>query len=405
MLSGLLRLKHIRCCFVSNDMWVRLVFVSCFLQIVSCYIGFQFYLHDLSIENVYGPFNPIYTDECRDLNLVTQLYKTIYSNNQIQSLYSLLPHKILPATHPGYTEVQVLKNIRYLSFTDCDNNSIGRDVIQNLPNLETLALKRDSIGVIPPKVFYKIPVKQLDFSENIIVSLENDVFVDLPNLERLFLFQNKINAWNPQCISNVPKLLVLDLANNELEEIPQNAFTAVTNLKWLSLMTNRIKNLHYTSFWQLKHLEILDLRNNHIQILPTELFLPLKRLRLLFLHNNQLVYIEENHLNNLIGIQFLTFDSNPWQCACYDAIVRWGNRNSVTLFKPKCNNETSLVCTISWKKCQPIYDINKVMQFRANTKMSKCFIEPENLYSYFRKAGIGNDLNAHINSWLQKNTS
>ena len=215
-----------------------------------------------------------------------------------------------------------LKNLKYLDFSNnklvhlhkeigtlfslvdlnLSNNlllEIPRE-IQNLKELEILNLSNNKLQEIPNNF---IKLKRLDLSENLI---KGEFNILANNLEELILFKNKINAID---LSNLENLVYLDIHNNflsEFEKIPNsnkfdtivlgfNKLVKICNLKnapkisVLDLNNNKLENLSEEIFY-LKELKTLNLMNNSINDLPPQLC---------FLKNLVRINLEGNPLKKL----------------------------------------------------------------------------------------------------------
>jgi Leucine-rich repeat (LRR) protein len=153
-----------------------------------------------------------------------------------------------------------------------------------------------------------------------------------------------------------PATDALDLAGNELEEVPTWVFD-LANLRALSVRGNRIKRLHKLGL--LRSLEYLDLDNNHLKALPTELF-QLTRLRYLSLDNNRIprlpdelaslnaletLDIGNNRLAKLpeaIGslVSLTSLDVGNNRLSKLPASI--SNLSNLTIFQAECNSMTEL---------------------------------------------------------------
>ncbi len=153
------------------------------------------------------------------------------------------------------------------------------DAWSKFVNLEFLSFKNDHLKDIPKEIGLLKNLKVLDLSGNDFTTLP-PTFSSLVNLEELFL-NDEINfslSANIEVISLLPRLKILHLENDKLDQLPKEIF-------------------------KLQGLEVLYLNNNNFEKLPMEI-MDLKNLKYLDLHDNKLKPGQkENLLNQPFGIK------------------------------------------------------------------------------------------------------
>lgn len=155
--------------------------------------------------------------------------------------------------------------------------------------------------------FCEINNQAVDSSDYTIASSSNDLAIEafhihdsknvkfiphnigprFPRLIFLLVWNCAVKGVEAKHFEKMPKLRVLDLAGNEIDNIPSDAFTSLRNLENLYLQRNQLKNLHEKLFGSLHKLILLHLEGNKITALSTKLFDGKKNLREVDLRSNR----------------------------------------------------------------------------------------------------------------------
>ncbi|XP_029453331.1 toll-like receptor 7 [Rhinatrema bivittatum] len=236
------------------------------------------------------------------------------------------------------------------------NNYVGDNIDFNFPSCrnyeKSLDLSFNSIQSIEPKDFQGLgEIECLNISYNYISQhLNGSQFSHLKSLRLLDLSYNRFDLYYIKAFSEIPKLEVLYLNNNEYQFIMKSighSFEFLKNLsslKILSLSYNNIgerisKELRSSSLeslifrcnrldilWQsgrdtylnifknLPQVTFLDISYNQINFIPVTVFdtLP-KGLKKLYINNNQLHLFHWEKLDNLNSLQVLDLSWNVLQ--------------------------------------------------------------------------------------------
>ncbi|XP_055000591.1 leucine-rich repeat-containing G-protein coupled receptor 6 isoform X2 [Sorex araneus] len=202
--------------------------------------------------------------------------------------------------------------------------------IRTLGRLQELGFHNNNIKVIPEKAFMGNPLLQtLHFYDNPIQFVGRSAFQYLPklhtlslngatdlqefpdlkgttSLEILTLTRAGIRLLPPGMCQQLPRLRVLDLSHNQIEELP--SLHRCQKLEEIGLQHNRIWEIGADTFSQLSALRALDLSWNAIRSIHPEAFATLHSLVKLDLTDNQLTALP---LAGLGALKHLKLKGNP----------------------------------------------------------------------------------------------
>ena len=110
-----------------------------------------------------------------------------------------------------------------------------------------------------------IPLEVLDLSGNSLVSIPPNAFSQLSRLEVLRLDNNNINVLEDKACAGLVSLKTLSLANNQLVALPPELFSGPSSrLEELYLQNNSLSVLAPGLFAPLEHLLVLNLSRNEL---------------------------------------------------------------------------------------------------------------------------------------------
>lgn len=134
----------------------------------------------------------------------------------------------------------------------------------------------------------------------------------IPRLLALDLSNNQINDLQPNAfeVSGLPKLKYLNLANNQLSIIPFQVFQALEELEQLDVSNNRLVTFLDNFFIKNVALKSLNLRNNSIELIPKHSLFGLNQAIELDLSNNLIKSIDRNAFDSLNALQTLNLCEN-----------------------------------------------------------------------------------------------
>ncbi|XP_045166096.2 slit homolog 1 protein-like [Mercenaria mercenaria] len=162
--------------------------------------------------------------------------------------------------------------LAYLTCQDIGLTSINKDMFTGLSNLHTLDLAYNEIRTVSAETFKNSPTlvelrlhgqhnnDHIDFQNNAFSGIETSI-------ETLSLFKNKFNVsqfWND--ISRLSNLLVLEIMDTGIENIPDKVFRNNIKLTDLHMADNNIISIKQETFFGPKDtLRTIDLQRNQIQ--------------------------------------------------------------------------------------------------------------------------------------------
>ncbi|XP_022364621.1 leucine-rich repeat-containing G-protein coupled receptor 6 [Enhydra lutris kenyoni] len=197
--------------------------------------------------------------------------------------------------------------------------------IRTLGRLQELGFHNNNIKAIPEKAFMGNPLLQtIHFYDNPIQFVGRSAFQYLPklhtlslngatdiqefpdlkgttSLEILTLTRAGIRLLPPGMCQQLPRLRVLELSHNQIEELP--SLHRCQKLEEIGLQHNRIWAIGADTFSQLSSLRALDLSWNSIRSIHPEAFVTLRSLVKLDLTDNQLATLPLSGLGGLMHLK------------------------------------------------------------------------------------------------------
>lgn len=180
--------------------------------------------------------------------------------------------------------------IRSIQTLDISENFLmeipNNQEFRNLHSLRKLHVQSNQISNLQDQQFSGLSLEILNLSENQIRQLSSDVFQYF-NTRSLDLSTNRLERIAPTAFRPMaPQLHTLNLAMNDLRNIPADVFDGLYQLGSLNISSCRLQSLQGNSFSSLPVLRDLDISTNHLTSLPANVVDVFSRLRSLRLHNN-----------------------------------------------------------------------------------------------------------------------
>ncbi|XP_053979405.1 protein toll-like [Hylaeus volcanicus] len=181
------------------------------------------------------------------------------------------------------------ENVTRLVFQKFDslNTNLTRKHLGGFPELKNLVLSTNNIANINNDLFADVPkLIWLDLRDNN-VRLPLGVFKNVPNLKILELGRNRMTSIEPGVFDDLANLQLLNLWQNMFTEIQPGVFDKLVSLKSLDLNSNDLLTLPENIFEKLENLEVLNLFGNNFTSLPVGLLRHNTKLRTVLLYGNK----------------------------------------------------------------------------------------------------------------------
>ncbi|XP_058452289.1 chaoptin [Malaya genurostris] len=210
--------------------------------------------------------------------------------------------RVLNASYNNIVEIpkNTFPKLYELHTIDISHNNISfiyNAVFQNLFSLRILNLSNNALEKIGPSTFGTLPtLLEMDMSNNNLKDITRGALAKTSGLRFLIMSNNKLER-----IFQIPiSLNHLNLANNEISEIPDKTWPVMNSLLTLDLSHNKLQNnLQRGSFAGLLTLQRLNLEANEISELPRESLADLGTLQYLHLKDNNITKLPKAALGNL----------------------------------------------------------------------------------------------------------
>ncbi|XP_006730803.1 podocan, partial [Leptonychotes weddellii] len=172
-----------------------------------------------------------------------------------------------------------------LSYNRITSPQVHRDAFRKLRLLRSLDLSGNRLHTLPPGLPRNVHV--LKVKRNELAALARGALAGMAQLRELYLTGNRLRsrALGPRAWADLAHLQLLDIAGNQLTEIPEglpesleylylqnnkistvpaNAFDSTPNLKGIFLRFNKLAvgSVVESAFRRLKHLQVLDIEGN-----------------------------------------------------------------------------------------------------------------------------------------------
>uniref|UniRef100_A0A8C5QN84 G-protein coupled receptors family 1 profile domain-containing protein n=1 Tax=Leptobrachium leishanense TaxID=445787 RepID=A0A8C5QN84_9ANUR len=236
------------------------------------------------------------------------------SNQQLHSvplvssnvtILDLKENKIRLLSDGGFQKYQKLER---LFLQNNKLRSISRLAFSGLFRLKTLFLSHNRITSLKAGVFKDLhSLEWLIMDNNKIAKIVPGSFSGLQSVYFLFLLNNSIRELPKDSIcAEMPRLNWLDLEGNKIHVVRSSVFQECITV--LSLRKNKIRKIQQGALSQMSKLVDLDLSNNLIAELPPSLFTNLQDLQQLNISFNPLNHIPENQFDLLTHLQSLIIE-------------------------------------------------------------------------------------------------
>ncbi|XP_022317949.2 protein flightless-1 homolog isoform X3 [Crassostrea virginica] len=198
----------------------------------------------------------------------------------------------------------VLPFVRGVDFTknDFKDGKFPHDVA-DMTGLRWLRLNKTGLENIPPEIYKLKKLEHFNITRNKVENLGEEL-ANLSALRTLNCRHNKlVDEGIPQEVFSLEDLQVVDLSHNNLKEVPPELEKA-KNCIVLNLAKNNIEMIPNQLFINLTDLIFVDLSDNSLETLPPQMR-RLTNLQTLILNNNPLIHAQLRQLPALVALETL----------------------------------------------------------------------------------------------------
>ncbi|KAL6724265.1 hypothetical protein Aduo_019169 [Ancylostoma duodenale] len=228
--------------------------------------------------------------------------------------------KQLQALHMQKNNITALEalnflNLPVLNLLNLAGNKISdvnRQAFLNVPQLKYLYLTNNRISKLTPHQFASFDqIEMIDLTGNEITDIPSECMAQLPQLRQLFLGGNRIQTIGKNAFAN-SSIVILSLVNNQLKEITEGMLDGMPNLQSVVFKNNKINSIHQNAFYNAPSIVMIDLSDNQLFDLPPSTFLAQLNLQMIDLRNNKIIRTPYAAFNRRVGTVFL--QENPLVC-------------------------------------------------------------------------------------------
>ncbi len=200
-----------------------------------------------------------------------------------------------------------IKSLRELRLADNALNGMLTPQLCNLERLEILDVSNNAITILPPNSDELSNLRVLNVAGNKLLSLPFELLASLPLVE-IDAARNRLGgALLPTCVSELPYLKTLDIANNALTSITEDKTIELPSLQSLNATENRLTQMPEMLRWT--ELLNLILAGNRLSSIPESLIC-LRKLRNVDFSRNGIKKLDER-LGLLETLVVLRIENNP----------------------------------------------------------------------------------------------
>ncbi|KJH41697.1 leucine Rich repeat-containing domain protein [Dictyocaulus viviparus] len=165
---------------------------------------------------------------------VPQLKYLYLTNNKIR--------KLNPRQFASFDQIEMI------DLTGNDIAEIPSKCMAELPQLRQLFLGGNRIHSIGKNAFANSSIVILSLINNQLTEITEGILDNMPNLQSVAFKNNKIKKVSQNAFYNTPSVVMIDLSNNEITDLPPSTFLAQLNLQMIDLRNNKIIRTPYAAF-------------------------------------------------------------------------------------------------------------------------------------------------------------
>lgn len=285
--------------------------------------------------------------------------------------------RVLNASYNNIMEIpkNTFPKLYELHTVDIAHNNISfiyNAVFQNLLSLRILNLSNNAMEKIGPSTFGTLPtLLEMDLSHNNLRDITRGALAKTSGLRFLTMTNNKLEK-----IFQIPiSLNRLNLAHNEINEIPDKTWPTMNSLLNLDLSYNKLQNnLQKGSFAGLLTLQRLNLEANEISEIPRDSLSDLGTIQYLQLRDNNITYLPKAAFGNLpilFEVQLMNNGLNNISGKAFDGLLQLLSLNVSNNLLRSIPNDAFLGL-VSLRKLDVSYNLLTTLDNKTNGLLDDC---------------------------------
>lgn len=262
-------------------------------------------------------------------NMTLNNYISDWSEPQLSlKIYNYPLHKLCQKMFTAMSKITVLNIHR------CEVEEIEANFLQLLSNVSSILITSNNIIRIQSETFVNLTIVSIGLPNNNIRVIEDDSFKNLTNLSIVLLYRNQLLSFCSHWFRKVPRLILLDLNNNEIAELQENSFEFLVapNAK-LFFDNNKILLLHENTMAGTVAKNIsLFLYYNLIKKIPKTFFKNLT-FDMVTLMNNPIKNLPEDFFASQFTIQTFSVSYDQFEKQAKKQLIKWSIQKKVKLYR------------------------------------------------------------------------
>ncbi|XP_062548023.1 chaoptin [Armigeres subalbatus] len=253
-------------------------------------------------------------------------------------------------------------------------------VFQNLFSLRILNLSNNALEKIGPSTFGTLhTMLEMDLSNNYLKDITRGALAKISGLRVLTMAHNKLEK-----IFQIPiSLNHLNLAYNEISEIPDKTWPTMNSLLSIDLSYNKLQNnLQRGSFSGLLTLQHLNLEANEISEIPRDSLADVGTLQYLYMRDNNVTTLPKAAFGNLpilFEVQIMNNGLNHVSERAFDGLLQLLNLNMSNNLLRSIPND-AFHGLVSLRKLDVSYNLLSTLDNKTNGLLDDCLsLEDVNL--------------------------
>ena len=262
-------------------------------------------------------------------NQLTNLHQDLFKSQRFLRVVILSRnhlHKLLPETLNPLYDV-------FIFILDQNNiTSLQNDTFQGMKHLQWLCLNDNQLTSIEPGTFSGPEMlRRLQLSGNQLTTIESDMFQGAETLKELTLSRNNIAYLPPDVFHHIPRVLAIGLDNNQFNMIGLQPFKGLEILLGLNMSGNHLNFVEHglpgriqmrlsneTSLFP--KLKLLLLNNNQIQNIDGDVFKEMPEIESIQIRGNPLKRVDRKTFQSLKNNNTNVLVDEPATCCFIDEV-------------------------------------------------------------------------------------